>query len=66
MDKIRLDVLAANQVSTRTKAQDLIKEGKVKVNGRVILKPSSLVDPEDQIEIDQRDMYVSRVHSCTI
>ena len=60
MDKIRLDVLAANQVSTRTKAQDLIKAGKVKVNGRVMLKPSSLVDPEDQIEIDQRDMYVSR------
>lgn len=60
MDKIRLDVLAANQVSTRTKAQDLIKAGKVKVNGKVMLKPSSLVDPEDQIEIDQSDMYVSR------
>ncbi|WP_296240173.1 TlyA family RNA methyltransferase [uncultured Faecalicoccus sp.] len=60
MTKNRLDILLADEVSSRAKAQDLIKEGKVKVNGKTIRKPSTLVDPEDQIEVDLKDTYVSR------
>lgn len=60
MDKVRLDVACVALGKTRTKAQDLIKDGKVNVNGKVILKPSALVLESDTIEIDDADTYVSR------
>lgn len=40
MDKIRLDKALLNQISSRAKAQDMIKEGKISVNGKVITKAS--------------------------
>lgn len=43
MDKIRLDKALLNQISSRAKAQDMIKEGKISVNGKVITKASFLV-----------------------
>ena len=60
MNKVRLDVACVALGKTRTKAQDLIKEGKVKVNGKVISKPSTLVLESDAVEIDDADTYVSR------
>ena len=46
MDKIRLDKALLNQISSRAKAQDMIKEGKISVNGKVITKASFLVEDE--------------------
>lgn len=61
MDKIRLDKACLSLTSTRAKAQDAIKEGKVKVNGKVIKKCSFLVDETDTIEmIHTEDEFVSR------
>lgn len=61
MDKIRLDKACLEQLSSRAKAQDAIKEGKVLVNGKVIKKCSFLVDENDQIEIlHTEDEFVSR------
>ena len=55
MNKVRLDVVCVALGKTRTKAQDLIKEGKVRVNGKVISKPSTLVLESDAVEIDDAD-----------
>lgn len=58
---IRLDQKLTSQLNSRTKAQDLIKEGKIKVNSKVIRKPSYKVLETDIIEIAQDDnRYVSR------
>lgn len=57
----RLDVVCKEKLKTRAKAQDAIKEGRVSVNGKVILKNSFLVDDEDLIEIQEdENQYVSR------
>lgn len=60
MSKMRLDVACAKQAGTRAKAQDLIKEGKVKVNGHIVHKVSTPVEITDIIEIMEHDQYVSR------
>ena len=53
-NQIRLQVfLSRNGVTSRRKAFDLIREGHVKVNGRMIREPSMSVDPaRDKIEVD--------------
>ena len=56
----RLDKYCSSLCESRTKAQDLIKKGNVKVNGVVIKKASTLLEPEDRVEIVQDDPYVSR------
>ena len=61
MAKDRLDKFLLNQISTRAKAQDMIKEGKVKVNDKTIKKCSFLVDENDVIEVlHTEDEFVSR------
>ena len=61
MAEKRLDLYCADKVRSRTKAQDLIKEGLVKVNGKVIKKPSFLVLDTDLVVIESKeDDYVSR------
>ena len=61
MDKIRLDKALLNQISSRAKAQDMIKDGKISVNGRVITKASFLVGDEDDIIVTHtEDEFVSR------
>ncbi|MCH9632058.1 MAG: Ribosomal large subunit pseudouridine synthase B [Chlamydiae bacterium] len=54
MTKNRLSkVLAANGVASRRKCEELIFEGKVTVNGEVILKPQHMVDiSKDKISLD--------------
>ncbi|MGM9912033.1 TlyA family RNA methyltransferase [Floccifex sp.] len=58
---MRLDKACMEQISSRSKAQDLIKEGYVFVNGKCITKPSFDVNELDKIEIQAKeDDYVSR------
>lgn len=54
MDKKRLSkVMAAAGVASRRACEELIFEGRVQVNGRVILKPQHLVSAEDDaIKVD--------------
>lgn len=54
MDKKRLSkVMAAAGVASRRACEELIFEGRVQVNGRVVLKPQHLVSAEDDaIKVD--------------
>ncbi len=58
---LRLDeaLVKKNLVETRSKAKELIKNEKVKVNDKIIKKPSFEVKDNDKIEILQK-VYVSR------
>jgi len=58
---LRLDEAIVNKglVYSRNKAKELIKEGKVKVNDKIIKKPSFKVDNSNKIEILEKT-YVSR------
>lgn len=57
----RLDVACKEKLKTRARAQDAIKEGRVSVNGKVIVKNSFLVEDDDIIEIQEdENQYVSR------
>lgn len=62
MDKLRLDQELVRQklISTRSQAESYIRLGKVKVNGKVILKTGFFVGRDVQIEIIGEDRYVSR------
>jgi 23S rRNA (cytidine1920-2'-O)/16S rRNA (cytidine1409-2'-O)-methyltransferase len=59
---MRLDqYLVTNEYTfSRNKAQEIIKKGYVKVNEKIIKKPSFSVDSDDKIEILQNEKYVSR------
>lgn len=57
----RLDSLVSSRENiSRTKAQNLIKEGKVQVCGKVLTKPSFMVDDNIEIYINDSESYVSR------
>ncbi len=60
--KERLDKALHNRglVESREKAAELIKSGKVEVNGRVVKKPSYKVSAEDKINLKENFQYVSR------
>lgn len=62
MNKVRLDsfLVTSKLVESRNKAQDLIKEGNVTVNGIVIDKPNFMVTNKDKITINNNDDYVCR------
>lgn len=62
MNKVRLDsfLVTRKLVESRNKAQDLIKEGNVVVNGITIDKPNFMVTNKDKITINNNDDYVSR------
>ena len=47
-------VIAAAGITSRRKAEDLIKEGKVKVNGKVVKELGAKVSSDDQIEINNK------------
>lgn len=58
---MRLDVyLQEKENITRNKVNELIKNGEVIVNGKVILKPSLQVNDNDKIELLASFKYVSR------
>ena len=58
----RLDILLVkmNMVESREKAQRLIKEKKIKVNGEIVTKPSKKFDNYAKIKIIENEKYVSR------
>jgi 23S rRNA (cytidine1920-2'-O)/16S rRNA (cytidine1409-2'-O)-methyltransferase len=60
--KSRLDqtLAAAGLVSTRSQAENFIKLGDVKVNGKVITKPGHMVSDTDKVELTATEQYVSR------
>ncbi len=62
MNKVRLDsfLVTSKLVESRNKAQDLIKEGNVTVNGIIINKPNFMVTNKDKITINNNDDYVCR------
>lgn len=47
-------------VTTRSQAENFIKLGEVKVNGRVITKPGHQVTSADKVELTAKEQYVSR------
>lgn len=55
---IRLSkMLARAGASSRRGAESLIQEGRVAVNGKVVLEPATMVDPEwDQVSVDGRKL----------
>lgn len=61
-NKTRLDakLYELGLTKSRTTAAELIKEGKVKVNGRTITKPSFLVADSDTAEVTEQPEFVSR------
>lgn len=62
MAKRRLDqVLAASGLATsRSQAENLVKLGQVKVNGKVAVKAGELVTDTDKLELLAKERYVSR------
>jgi 23S rRNA (cytidine1920-2'-O)/16S rRNA (cytidine1409-2'-O)-methyltransferase len=62
LKKIRLDKLLFDKglVESREKAKALILEGSVRVNGIVVDKAGSLVNPDDALTITHKMPYVSR------
>ena len=58
----RLDMMlvSARLVSSRSKAQRLIRTGKVTVDGRVVTKPSAVVSGMAPLRVDKGEDYVSR------
>ena len=62
MKKVRLDILLSerNMTESRTLAQRLVMAGQVRVSGQVVLKPSQMINPEDEIVIDAQPPFVSR------
>ena len=64
MSKIRLDICLVNKniVPSRSKASELIHNGKVTVNGKVIVKPSFEVLESDNISLLENELlkFVSR------
>ena len=62
MKKLRLDQALVNrgQVQSRSQAGIYIKLGRVKLSGQVVTKPGHPVGPHDEIELVQKELYVSR------
>lgn len=60
--KTRLDQRLAELglVSTRSQAENFIKLGKVKIDGRVVTKPGFLVAADNKVELTAAEQYVSR------
>ncbi|QTA82391.1 Pseudouridine synthase [Desulfonema limicola] len=49
--------LSSAGVCSRRKGEEYIKNGRIKVNGRIITQPGTKVDPDiDQVEIDSRQV----------
>jgi len=62
MEKERLDVLIAARglAESRSLAQRLVMAGQVRVNGQVVLKPSTQIPTNGQMEIEHGPKFVSR------
>ncbi len=63
-EKVRLQkVIAAAGIASRRKAEELIRAGRVRVNGRVVRELGIKVDPDtDTIEVDGQPIRPVRTH----
>lgn len=61
-ERVRLDVALVTRglVESRAKAQELIRAGRVRVDGAVVVKPSQKVGPEARLEVSGPEPYVGR------
>ncbi len=50
-------VIASSGVASRRGAEKLIREGRVKINGKVVLEQGVMVDEKDRIEVDDILIY---------
>jgi len=59
---MRLDLYLTKHfnIQSRNKASELIKSKKVKIDGKIILKPSYTVEENSNIQLLEEDFYVSR------
>ncbi len=59
---MRLDIYLKDffDIQSRNKANELIKSNKVKINNKIISKPSYKVEETDKIELLEEEFYVSR------
>lgn len=62
MTKERLDgqLVVLGLVSTRSQAQQLIKEGVIFVNGKQVTKASTKIGEQDQVEVKKETLWVGR------
>ncbi|MHC1770216.1 MAG: TlyA family RNA methyltransferase [Flexilinea sp.] len=62
MIKKRLDILLQEKglVESRSLAQKLIMAGQVRVNGNMVIKPSSTFSEQEEITVDHGPQFVSR------
>ena len=62
MAKTRLDLLLVERglAESRAKAQALVMAGQVRVQGQVVIKPATSIDPSAQLEVEQGPRFVSR------
>lgn len=47
-------------IRSRSRAQRMIQAGRIRVDGKIILRPGHPIDPEAQIEIVSREQFVGR------
>ncbi|WP_456480833.1 TlyA family RNA methyltransferase [Oceanithermus sp.] len=61
-ERTRLDLALSRRglAESRAKAQELIRAGRVRVDGAVVTKPSQKVGPEARLEVDGPEPYVGR------
>lgn len=61
-DKIRLvKFIAASGAASRRKAGDLVKEGKIRINGQICLDPSYAVSKNDKVYLNNQLLAVEEV-----
>jgi pseudouridine synthase len=66
-DTIRLDKLLAQAgIASRRAAADLVKEGRIKVNAAVILKPGHRLSPDARVDLDDKPIPTAPARRITI
>ena len=60
----RLDIYLKTLLSSRTKAQEAIESGCVRVNGKVVYKSSLPLKSSDEVDIDTQGLLleIGRAH----
>ncbi|HOJ10716.1 MAG TPA: pseudouridine synthase [Clostridiales bacterium] len=61
MDKVRLQkYIAHSGVASRRKAEELIKQGKVEVNGRIVSEPWLMIGNEDSVKVNGKVVSIEK------
>lgn len=59
-NRLDLELTERGLVVSRSLAQRLVMEGKVRVNGQMVIKPSHRVNPQDELTVAEEPRFVSR------